>query len=202
MLQIVLYIQYNLFSSWTVGHKPVLIYYFYYSQTLTPHKLTEHHEIKIMICTGTDNSYSNNALNTGGSISGRVISLCVSASGPQNIVKKTQLLLMRIYLCAGTLSWFSPTKKSMSQATWLVHMWRLQNWRFLQDCQSSMMEAAILRYREWFSKIKWIKKHDNIHCFESIQRQTLNQSINTVKLIIDTNLYMYHILVANKQFVS
>lgn len=112
---------------------------------LTPHKLknSEHQGI-IMICTVRDNSYSNNALNTGGSISGRVISLCVSASGPQNIVKKTQLLLMRIYLCAGTLSLSSPTKKSMSQATWLVHMWRLQNWRFLQDCQSSMMEAAIL----------------------------------------------------------
>lgn len=111
---------------------------------LTPHKLknSEHQGI-IMICTVRNNSYSNNALNTGGSISGRVISLCVSARGPQNIVKKTQLLLMRIYLCAGTLSLSSPTKKSMSQATWLVHMWRLQNWRFLQDCQSSMMEAAI-----------------------------------------------------------
>lgn len=145
MLQTVLYIQYNVSSSGTVAHKPVPIHYFYYSQTLTPHKLknSEHQEI-IMICTMRANSYSNNALNTGGSISGRVISLCVSASGPQNIVKKTQLLLMRIYLCAGTLSLSSPTKKSMSQATWLVHMWRLQNWRFLQDCQSSMMEAAIL----------------------------------------------------------
>lgn len=145
-------------------------------------------------------------------MSGRVISLCVSASGPQNIVKKTQLLLMRIYLCAGTLSLSSPTKKSMSQATWLVHMWRLQNWRFLQDCQSSMMEAAILRYRGWFSKIKWIKKHDNIHCFQSIQRQTLNQWINWSSIQTRTCIiydiiwyiwfiyYMYY--VANKQFGS
>jgi CRISPR/Cas system type I-B associated protein Csh2 (Cas7 group RAMP superfamily) len=59
-------------------------------------------------------THCNNILKTFGSISGNAISSLVSARGPLNIAKKTQLRPIKIYLCAKTFVLSSPTKNVTS----------------------------------------------------------------------------------------